>query len=98
MENLRNIYESGLARTLAERFPGATIILFGSYSFGEDTTESDVDITVIGYNPKRIDLQDIETILERKIHLNFFKTIGDIEKNLKENILNGMILSGGITL
>ena len=30
-ENLRQIYESGLSEYLENEFPGATIILFGSY-------------------------------------------------------------------
>src|SRR3989344_7330702 len=54
VENLRTIYESGLAEFLFENLPGATIILFGSYSSGEDRFNSDIDIAVIGDTPKKI--------------------------------------------
>src|SRR3989344_447002 len=48
VENLKLIYESGLADFLEKEFAGATIILFGSYSRGEDTVNSDIDIAVVG--------------------------------------------------
>ena len=47
-DNLKQIYESGLAQFLYDALPGATIILFGSYSLGDDTTKSDIDLAVIG--------------------------------------------------
>src|SRR3989344_3531779 len=37
VENLRNIYISGLSDYLKRELAGGTIILFGSYSIGEDT-------------------------------------------------------------
>src|SRR3989344_6175695 len=46
IENLKNIYESGLSDFLEESFPGCTIIIFGSYSRGEDTIKSDIDVAV----------------------------------------------------
>ena len=47
-DNLKLIYESGLLEYLSETLPTATIILFGSYSFGEDTLNSDIDLAIIG--------------------------------------------------
>jgi DNA-binding MarR family transcriptional regulator len=55
-ENLRMIYESELNLFLEEENPGATIILFGSFSRGDDTTTSDIDIAVIGRKEKEINL------------------------------------------
>lgn len=98
VENLRLIYESGLAEYLSEKFPGSAIIMFGSYSFGEDTTGSDIDIAVIGSAKKVLDMEKFSKILERKILLNFYDSIGEISKNLRENILNGIVISGGIKL
>jgi predicted nucleotidyltransferase len=97
-DNLKLIYESGLADFLEKEFAGTVIILFGSYSRGEDTINSDIDIAVIGRKDKLIALEKFETILERKININFYSSFKDIHKNLKENIFNGIILYGGIEL
>src|SRR3989338_3774573 len=59
-ENLRLIYESGLNEFLEDELPGATVILFGSYSRGDDTTSSDIDIAVIGRKEKEISLEEFE--------------------------------------
>ena len=44
--NLYALYESGLVDFLEDKFPGSVIILFGSYAFGEDTVDSDIDIAL----------------------------------------------------
>ena len=79
VENLKAVYESGLVDYLSETFPGCTIILFGSYSFGEDVwinTEqghkSDIDIAVIGAKDRKTDLIKFEKLLERSITINFY--------------------------
>lgn len=97
-DNLKQIYESGLADFLEERFPGATIILFGSYSRGDDIINSDIDIAVIESKDKPIALTDYEKVLERRININFYGSFGEINKNLKENLANGIILAGGFEL
>ena len=98
VENLRTIYESGLAEFLFENLPGATIILFGSYSSGEDRFNSDIDIAVIGDTPKKINLSTCESKLNKKIMIQFFENFDKINKNLKESILNGIILKGSVKL
>lgn len=97
-ENLRLIYESGLSEFLEEELAGATIILFGSYSRGDDTVSSDIDAAVIGRKEKEIGLENFEKRLERKIILNFYPSLKEVHKELKENICNGIVLSGGIEL
>mgnify|MGYP001565453809 CR=1 FL=1 len=94
--NFKEMYSSGLIKALSAKFPGSSIVLFGSYSYGEDTEDSDIDVAVIGYNEKSIDLKMFEERLQRKVHLHFFNK--DIPKNLKENIINGIILDGAIKL
>lgn len=96
--NLKSIYSSGLMAQLSKQFPGSTIVLFGSYSLGEDTEESDVDLAIIGYNKKKIDLISFENKLQRKIQLHFFNNLKNINKNLKESIINGQTLKGAITI
>jgi len=97
-DNLKLIYETGLADFLEEMFAGATIILFGSYSRGEDIINSDIDIAVIGRKDKEINLIKYEKELERKININFYDPFKNIHKNLKENLCNGIILAGGVEL
>ena len=72
IENLKMIYESGLVRFLGDNFPGSVIILFGSYSYGEDTIRSDIDIAIIGYKEKQVNLDKFDKILEREIRIKSF--------------------------
>ena len=97
-DNLKQIYESGLAEYLEKEFAGATIILFGSYSKGEDTKRSDIDIAVIGRKEKKADLKKFSETLERPININFYDVFNKIHKHLKENLCNGIVLVGGIEL
>ncbi|MBR9700058.1 nucleotidyltransferase domain-containing protein [Candidatus Woesearchaeota archaeon] len=92
-ENLRLIYESGLADQLEGHFPGCAIILFGSYSFGEDTVKSDIDIAIIG-KKKDIRLERFEKLLERTINLQFYHDIKSVHANLRQNIINGIVIKG----
>ena len=103
VENLKMIYESGLPDLLFNTLPGCTISLFGSYSRGEDTyfsdeNRSDIDIAVIGSKEKKIDLETFDSLLERKVNINFYNSWKDIHEHLKESIFSGIILSGGINL
>ncbi len=105
IENLKMIYESGLADFLYNEFPGCSIVLFGSYSLGEDVwfgekdeRSSDIDIAIVGTKGQKEWLEKYEKILERTISLNFYKSWKEIHKHLKDNILNGIILSGGVQL
>lgn len=97
-DNLKLVYETGLADFLEREFAGATIILFGSYSRGDDVINSDIDIAVIGRKDKPVGLTRFEKDLERKIHINFFDSFKNIHKRLKENLCNGIVLVGGVEL
>lgn len=98
VENLRNIYLSNLLDYLEVELAGGTIILFGSYSRGEDTNTSDIDIAVIGRKDKLLKLGDYEKNLNREININFYNSWNEIHKNLRDNILNGIILQGSVEL
>ena len=98
IQNLKNIYESGLADFLEENLPGCTIILFGSYSRGEDIMKSDVDIAIIGTRGKEVDLNVFEKKMEKEIRINFCRSFKDVHSYLKLNILNGIILAGAVEL
>lgn len=92
VENLRQVYESGLADFLFESFPGCRKILFGSYSRGEDTIKSDIDIAVLDSRAKRLDLGKFEKQLERPVNVQAYENIGTVDPNLKSNILEGITL------
>ncbi len=98
IENIKNIYKSGLSDFLEDTFPGGTIIIFGSYSRGEDTKNSDIDIAIIERKDKLFKIEHFEKTMNRRININFYETWKDIHKNLKNNILNGIILHGGVEL
>ncbi len=102
VENLKMIYESGLSGYLFEEFPGCAIILFGSYSRGEDmwteSSRSDIDIAIVGTKGKKLILEKFEKMLERKITINYYESWAGIHTYLKNNILNGIVLSGSIEL
>jgi len=104
-DNFRQIYESGLADFLFNEFPGCTAVIFGSYSLGEDVffgendeRNSDIDIAIIGTTGKELDLKEYNKLLERNVSVNFYKSWQEIHKQLKESILKGITLSGGIEL
>lgn len=92
--NLKTIYNSGLFNYLTEKFQIDTIILFGSYSRGEDVEKSDIDIAIIG-KEKKLDLENYEKKLNKKINLEFLD-LGKITKELKDSIINGIVLNGYI--
>ena len=98
VENLKNIYISGLSDYLEKELAGSTVILFGSYSKGEDTYASDIDIAVVARKDKMLHLDEYEKILNRKINVNFYNSWKDIHKYLKNNILNGILLHGSVEL
>ena len=98
VDNLKQMYEYDLVQFFYDNLQGATIVLFGSYSFGEDTINSDIDIAVIGVKNKELNLTKFENIFERKIILNYYKSFKSIDKHLLNNILNGILLKGSVEL
>ena len=97
-DNLKQIYESGLVKFIYDTFPEATVILFGSYAFGEDTANSDIDLAVIGSKEKDIDLSKFEKGLERPIVVNYYKSFKSIDNHLLNNIVNGITLKGAVNI
>ena len=97
-DNIKQLYESGLVQNLYDSFSSATIILFGSYAFGEDTTRSDIDIAIVGAKEKEVKLTVFDKMLERKVFLHHYKNFKNIDKNLLNNICNGIVLKGAVEL
>lgn len=91
--NITSLLESRLIDFLEEKIAPKAIILFGSYRRGEDLEDSDIDIFIEGIEEK-IDLKIFEKKLKRKIQLHFKKDFNTYPKELKNNIINGILLQG----
>ena len=87
------IRESGLIEYLENQCMPDVIILFGSASKGEDIMESDIDLFLIS-RERELDILDFETKLKRNISLLFSENFGELSNELKNNIINGVILKG----
>lgn len=90
---LARIKESGLLQELQDKFLPSVIILFGSAARGEDTEHSDIDL-FIGAKEEKIKLDKYEKVLARHINLFFDPDFHQLSKELRNNLLNGIILSG----
>ncbi|MEM2173958.1 MAG: nucleotidyltransferase domain-containing protein [Candidatus Pacearchaeota archaeon] len=92
--NLYSIFDSGLLNFLKDKYeePEA-IVLFGSYSKGEDISKSDIDIAIITPKQKELDLSIFEKKLGRKIRIYEIR-LEKAEKEFLNTLANGIILYG----
>ena len=83
---------------LEQRLLSPPIILFGSLAKAEAKNDSDIDLAIIA--PKReIDIKPFEKNLKRPFQLFWFDTLADLKsEGLRDNIVNGYILSGRLAL
>ncbi|MEK6757660.1 MAG: nucleotidyltransferase domain-containing protein [Nanoarchaeota archaeon] len=93
INNLLELVSSGAISFIKESIMPKVIVLFGSYAKGEDIENSDIDLFV-GSSPQKINLLNFEKILGRKIQIHFKKNFNEYPNELKNNILNGSVLSG----
>ena len=92
--NFFSLFQIRLIEKLVELYERPqTIILFGSYSRGEDTEESDVDIAIITRRKCTISLSSFEKKLKRKIKILELKP-EKIEKEFMNTLANGIVLYG----
>ncbi len=73
-------------------FPNV-IVLFGSCARGEDIETSDIDLFVQA-KEKALSLTKYENLLNRKISLFFKQNFLKLSDELKNNIINGIVLKG----
>ena len=92
LDNVLKIQESGLLNYLSGECLPNVIILFGSASRGEDLKESDFDI-FLECEKTKLNLEKYEKELNRKINI-FFGKFNKLSNELKNNILNGIVLKG----
>ena len=93
--NIKAAYSSGMVDFLVGELSNPTIIVFGSYSKGEDAEDSDIDLYIETQSKKDIRLNKFEKILKRKIQVFRHDSIHKVANiHLANNILNGTILNG----
>ena len=94
------MYESGILEVVNNVIPHArSIILFGSYHWGDDNEKSDIDIAVEVINNKKMEIIKLGIIKQlgyrKNIPINIHVFSRDnINLNLFSNIANGIILEG----
>jgi predicted nucleotidyltransferase len=93
INNMQELKESGLIDYIYEKIQPETIILFGSVSRGEDLKTSDIDLFIQSKEVK-IELKPFEKKLKKSINIIFEKDFSKLSSELKNNIINGEILSG----
>lgn len=92
LKRIYNIfYLSNITESIIKEFRPNAVVVFGSYSKGEDTEDSDIDIFVDSVVKKEIDLEKFEKELGRNIHLHVSE-IKKVPDDLRKNIINGIIL------
>ena len=94
---LFELHNSGLIDFLWEKLSPEAIILYGSQIKGESTENSDIALFIIG-REKRIDIEKFQKKLNSEIHLLFEKNPINISKELKNNLINGVVLKGYLKL
>ena len=97
INTIKAIKESGLLDFLYDTCLPNVIIMFGSASKGEDIMGSDIDI-YLQCAEKKLILNKFETKLKRKINTFFEKSFGKLSTELKNNIINGVILKGYLSV
>lgn len=90
---LYELNDSGLIDYLWDKTAPEAIILYGSFAKGEFTSNSDVDLFIIG-KERKLNLDKFEEKIGAKLHLIFEEFPKNIPKNLKNNLCNGVVLKG----
>jgi predicted nucleotidyltransferase len=93
LNTVLRINETGLLNYIYDNCLPEAIILFGSAALGEDIEESDIDIFIVSKN-KNLNLEKYNKILKRKVNLFFEDNFSRLSKELKNNIINGVVLKG----
>lgn len=91
--NLKSLEESKLIDYINNQIMPKCIVIFGSFQIGEDIENSDIDVFVESEEEK-LDINRFEKKLNRKIQLHFRKSFNNLPKELKNNIINGIVISG----
>ncbi|MBI2110412.1 nucleotidyltransferase domain-containing protein [Candidatus Woesearchaeota archaeon] len=93
---IKKLFTSGLISHLQSTLIPSAIILFGSIRKGEFEKNSDIDLFVETTKKSDIDFSAYEKKLNHKVHLFIDSDINNLPKELYNNIMNGIKLTGYI--
>ena len=97
LKKVYNIYTlKPLVDYIVSRCHPKAVIVFGSYSLGEDVEESDIDILVLSKTKKDIDVEGFKRKLRRSIHVIMVEDIDKLEERVKSKVINGIRLHGAL--
>jgi len=91
------IMESGLIEFIQKETLPSSLVLFGSGAKATFTEKSDVDIFVEA-KEITLDMTKYEKKIKCRINLLFEQDINNLSKELRNNIINGVVLYGFIKL
>lgn len=92
--NIKQIFNSGLIEYLKEEYSNPCVVLFGSYSLGEDSEDSDIDFYIETSSKQNFNLKKYEDKLHRKIQVFNYKNLKQISNpKLANSIINGIVLN-----
>ncbi|MEK6858133.1 MAG: nucleotidyltransferase domain-containing protein, partial [Nanoarchaeota archaeon] len=94
---INKIAETGLIDFLEKELSTKAIVLFGSVQKGIYTKDSDIDLFVLG-KEKEINLNSFEKKIKHKVQLIFSEDLQKLSDGLKNNIINGYTISGGLEI
>lgn len=98
LDNIGRLYSSGLVDHLVAFYDDPeAVVLIGSYSRGEDWSESDIDIAVVTSSDEHPDLGTFEAVLKRSVHLLVVEK-GTVSDEFTENLANGIVVHGRLSL
>ena len=92
--NFSTLFE--MKQKIIEELHPRAIVVFGSYSRGEDIEESDIDILVLSKIKKELKLIKFEKKLSRTINIMILSSLNDLDEYIKRNVINGWVIYGGI--
>ncbi|MBL7148228.1 MAG: nucleotidyltransferase domain-containing protein [Nanoarchaeota archaeon] len=96
-KRLYNFYTlDSLKNELVESLHPKAIVVFGSYSLGEDIETSDVDVLVVSKASKELVLKKFEKLLGRKINIIIVEDLNKLDTNIQKKVINGFVIYGGL--
>lgn len=94
LANLESLHAP--VRNIVKTTGARTIVVFGSYRYGEDDEMSDIDLFIEGANAT-IDTERINNELKRRVQLHT-TPFRKLSENMRQSVINGIVLYGSIEL
>ena len=95
---IKRLFTTGLIEYIEIQLVPSVIIIFGSIRKGEYVKESDIDLFAETIKNIDLDLSRFEKKIGHKIHLFTKQDVNDLPKELFNNVINGIKISGYLKL